>query len=105
MSGGTGGSNAGTGSSGTGGSGSGKRSIHSSTGGTGGSVPVEKPGKSGITRQMNMFLRTKSDSGKRLSDAVSNNGSRKFGTYSNDCFWSIHFALCPCYVASSTFGW
>ena len=63
--------------------------MHSSVGGTGGSASVEKPGKSGITRQMNMFLRTKSDSGKRLSDAVSNNGSRKFGTYSNDCFWFI----------------
>ena len=69
-SGGTGGSNAGTGSSGTGGSGSGKRSIHSSTGG---STSVDMVGKSGITKQMNMFLRTKSDSGKRLSDAVSNN--------------------------------
>merc|ERR1719507_1580585 len=65
-SGGTGGSNAGTGSSGTGGSGSGKRSIHSSTGG---STSVDMVGKSGITKQMNMFLRTKSDSGKRLSDA------------------------------------
>ena len=73
ISGGTGGSNAGTGSSGTGGSGSGsgKRSIHSSTGGTGGSTSTDLPGKSGITKQMNMFLRTKSDSGKRLSDAVS----------------------------------
>ena len=72
MSGGTGGSNAGTTSSGTGGSGSGKRSIHSSTGGTGGSTSVDVPGKSGISKQMNMFLRTKSDSGKRLSDAVRN---------------------------------
>ena len=65
-SGGTGSSNAGTG-----GSGSGKRSMHSSTGGTGSSASAEATGKPGITKQMNMFLRTKSDSGKRLSDAVS----------------------------------
>ena len=66
MSGGTGSSN-----NGTGGSGSGKRSIHSSAGGTGSSTSAEATGKTGITKQMNMFLRTKSDSGKRLSDAVS----------------------------------
>merc|ERR1712203_841432 len=64
MSGGTGSSN-----NGTGGSGSGKRSIHSSAGGTGSSTSAETTGKTGITKQMNMFLRTKSDSGKRLSDA------------------------------------
>ena len=77
-SGGTGGSNAGTGSSGTGGSGSGsgKRSLHSSMGGTGGSNSTDLPEKSGITKQMNMFLRTKSDSGKRLSDAVRNCSAR-----------------------------
>ena len=65
VSGGTGGSNAGTGSSGTGGSGSGsgKRSLHSSMGGTGGSNSTDLPEKSGITKQMNMFLRT------NLSDA------------------------------------
>ena len=71
MSGGTGSSNTGTESNGTGGSGSGKRSMHSSTGGTGSSASAEASGKTGITKQMNMFLRTKSDSGKRLSDAVS----------------------------------
>ena len=71
MNGGTGSSNAGNGSSGTGGSGSGKRSMHSSTGGTGSSASAEATGKPGISKQMNMFLRTKSDSGKRLSDAVS----------------------------------
>ena len=45
----------------------GKRSLQS-----GGSIDSSGVrDQSGLTKQMNLFLRTKSDSGKRLSDAVS----------------------------------
>ena len=43
----------------------GKRSVHS-----GGSIDSANRDRDGLTRQMNILLRTKSESGKRLSDTV-----------------------------------
>lgn len=43
----------------------GKRSLHS-----GSSIESNSKSTGGLTKQMNLFLRTKSDSGKKLSDEV-----------------------------------